>query len=141
MKKVILPALVIATALFASCGPNAEELAKKAQATADSIAAAEMQLHMEDSLAAVAAMEAANATAVADSLMKVAEQAKADSIANIGKGVKNTVKKVVKKTATTVKDMRGAGKGQINTKATTGDMRGAGEEINKKATVKNMRGQ
>ena len=121
MKKVILPALVMATALFASCGPNAEELAKKAQATADSIIAAEMQLHMEDSLA----MVAANATAMADSLMKVAEQTKADSIANAAVGTKITVKKIVKKVV--IKAGTGKGEGKISTTVKAGTGKGEGK--------------
>ena len=68
-----------------ACGPSAEELAAKAKATADSIAAVE---------SAKAAEEAAKMQAAADSTAAFAEaeaakaQAVADSIEAAGKGKK-----------------------------------------------------
>jgi hypothetical protein len=62
--------------LFASCGPNAEEMAAKAQA--DSIRIADSIAVVEAEAAAVAAAEQAKADSIA---MAEAEKAKADSIA------------------------------------------------------------
>jgi len=62
--------------LFASCGPNAEELAEKAKQ--DSIRIADSIAVVEAEAAAVAAAEQAKADSIA---MAEAEKAKADSIA------------------------------------------------------------
>ena len=91
MKKVF--ALLLVAGMFAvvSCGPSAEEKAKKEKATKDSIAAVEKA--KADSIATAE-------KAVQDSIAKVAETAKADSIkaaeekgAKGAKGAKTTVAK------------------------------------------------
>ena len=103
MKKVVLSVFAISTMMaFVSCGPSAEELAKKTQATADSLAAVAAQQHMEDSLAMVAEAAKAGEAAMADSLAKVAVKAHEDSLAAVAAGAKNTVKKIVKKTVAKV---------------------------------------
>jgi hypothetical protein len=95
MKKVF--ALLLVAGMFAvvSCGPSAEEKAKKEQATKDSIANVEKA--KADSIATAE-------KAVQDSIAAVAETAKADSIkaaeekgAKGAKGAKTTVKKENKK--------------------------------------------
>jgi hypothetical protein len=140
MKKVVLSAVVMATVMLVSCGgPSAEELAKKAQMTADSIAQVEMQKHMEDSLAMVAEAAKAGEAAMADSLMKVAEQAKLDSIAHAAAGAKHVaVKKVVKKEV--VKGTNGRDNDQKlnkNVKGTNG--RDGDQKLN--TTVKGTQGR
>lgn len=66
MKKLFYVS-ILGIASLTACGPSAEELAKKAQATADSLAAVAKTQMTADSLAQVAA---------ADSLKKVAEEAR-----------------------------------------------------------------
>ena len=81
MKKLFTLVAVASMFTFVACGPSAEELAAKAKATADSIAAVE---------SAKAAEEAAKMQAAADSTAAYAEaeaakaQAMADSIAAAG---------------------------------------------------------
>lgn len=92
MKKVF--ALLLVAGMFAvvSCGPSAEEKAKKEQATKDSLA----QIATADSLAKVAAEQATadslKAVATADSI-KAAEEAGAKG----AKGAKTTAKTTAKK--------------------------------------------
>ena len=67
MKKVLsIVAVAALSVAFVSCGPSKEELAAKAKAQEDSIAAANQ----------VAADSLAKATATADSLAKAAEATK-----------------------------------------------------------------
>lgn len=85
MKKLFTLVAVASMFTFVACGPSAEEMAAKAKATADSIAAVE---------SAKAAEEAAMMQAAADSTAAFAEaeaakaQAMADSIANAKPGKK-----------------------------------------------------
>ena len=88
MKKVLsIVAVAALSVAFVSCGPSKEEIAAKAKAQEDSIAA--VAQIATDSLAKVQAdadaMAAAAAAATADSLAVIA---KADSIAAAAKGGK-----------------------------------------------------
>ncbi len=73
MKKVIYTVAVAATFLIVSCGPSAEEIAKKEAARLDSIAKV-----TADSLAVI---EQAKQQAIQDSIKAAAEKAIQDSIA------------------------------------------------------------
>lgn len=73
MKKLFSLLLLAGMAAFVACGPSAEELAAKEKAKQDSIATAQREVAIADSIAAVE-------TAKADSIALV-EQTKADSIA------------------------------------------------------------
>ena len=90
MKKVFTLVAVAGLFTTVACGPSAEEMAAKAKATADSIAAVE---------SAKAAEEAAKMQAAADSTAKYAEeeaakaQAAADSAAKAEEGKKGGKKK------------------------------------------------
>ena len=66
MKKLFTLVAVASMFTFVACGPSAEELAAKAKATADSVAAVE---------SAIAAEEAAKMQAAADSTAAAAEAA------------------------------------------------------------------
>jgi hypothetical protein len=88
MKKVLsIVAVAALSVAFLSCGPSKEELAAKAKAQEDSIAAANQVAN--DSLAKVAEMEAA-AAATADSLAKAT--AAADSLAKAAESTKGAKK-------------------------------------------------
>ncbi len=73
MKKLFYIPAVLAFAVFAACGPSAEE--KRAKEVADSTRVA-------DSLAAIAAAEAAKAQAAADSIAAAEAAAKAQAVAD-----------------------------------------------------------
>jgi len=73
MKKLFSLLLLAGMAAFVACGPSAEELAAKEKAKQDSIAKAQREVAIADSIAAVE-------TAKADSIALV-EKTKADSIA------------------------------------------------------------
>jgi hypothetical protein len=76
MKKVFNLVLVAGVLAITSCGPSAEEIAKKEQAAADSVAAVEAAAqHLADSLAA------AKEQAMADSVAAARAQFVADSTA------------------------------------------------------------
>ena len=71
MKKLFTLVAVASMFTFVACGPSAEELAAKAKATADSIAAVAEQQAAADSTAKADA-EAAAAKATADSIAAAA---------------------------------------------------------------------
>ena len=77
MKKLFTLVAVASMFTFVACGPSAEELAAKAKATADSVAAVESAIAAEeaqkmqaaaDSTAAAAEAAAVEATRIADSV-------------------------------------------------------------------------
>ncbi len=73
MKKLLSLLVIAGMAALVACGPSAEELAAKEKAKQDSIAKAQREVAIADSIAAVE-------TAKADSIAAVAK-AKEDSIA------------------------------------------------------------
>ena len=73
MKKLFYIPAVLAFAVFAACGPSAAE--KRAKEVADST-------HVADSLAGIAAAEAAKVQAAADSVAAVEAAAKAQAVAD-----------------------------------------------------------
>jgi uncharacterized lipoprotein NlpE involved in copper resistance len=92
MKKLFTLVAVASMFTFVACGPSAEELAAKAKATADSIAAVNEQQ---------AAAEAAKMQATNDSIAKADAAAKAakdmqDSIDNAAKTPAKPMKKAKK---------------------------------------------
>jgi hypothetical protein len=93
MKKLILMAGIIGMFSVVACGPSAEEIAKKEQAKADSIAAVEKEK--------LDALAAEREKAVADSIASAKEKAIADSIAmaeEMAAAKKKGVKPAPKKT-------------------------------------------
>jgi hypothetical protein len=112
MKKVLFIFSAVALATMTACGPSAEELAKKEQATKDSIAAVEKA--RQDSI------DAANKElALQDSL---AAAAKADSLAAAEAAAKGS-KGTKPKTTTPKKDEnKGLGGGKAGTTGTPGKL-------------------
>ena len=78
MKKLFTLVAVASMFTFVACGPSAEELAAKAKATADSVAAVE---------SAIAAEEAAKMQAAADSTAAAAAEAAAVEATRIADSV------------------------------------------------------
>lgn len=75
MKKLLSVLLIAGMASLVACGPSAEEKAAKEKAKQDSIANAERELFIQDSLAKVEQMKQdsiANAQKIADSIAAAA---------------------------------------------------------------------
>ena len=111
MKKLILMAGIIGMFSVVACGPSAEEIAKKEQAKADSIAAvekekmdalaAEQEKMMADSIAA------AKEKAIADSIAAVEEMAAAKKKGGAPAPKKKTIEQKVKEEAKKASSGRG----------------------------------
>lgn len=120
MKKVIYSVAVAATFLIVSCGPSAEEIAKKEAARMDSIAKV-----TADSLAAI---EAQKQQMMQDSINAAMEKTKQDSIMAAEEAAKNkggAKPKPAKPTAPKAGNGKGSGgNGQPNKDVKAGQGKG-----------------